>query len=94
MKIRLLERDDIRRFGATEVDVEDRIAEGLIGRGRAVRVGLQKITVRRSFMAPPMNKAMWSPPEEKAMAMSKSSVLAQERIPKKGDNLFPKSLIL
>jgi hypothetical protein len=93
MKIRLLERDDIRRFGATEVDVQDRIAEGLIERNRAVRVGLQKISVRRSFMAPPMNKAVWSPPEEKAMAMSKSEALAQERIPKKGANLFPKALI-
>lgn len=93
MKIRLLERDDIRRFGATEVDVQDRIAEGLLSRNRAVRVGLQKITQRRSFMAPPMNKAIWTPPEDKAMAMSRSETLTQERVPKKGGNLFPKSLI-
>jgi hypothetical protein len=46
-------------------------------------------------MFPPQNKAMWTPPEEKAMAGAKSAVIAQqmERKPKLSDKLFPKSII-
>jgi hypothetical protein len=94
MKIRLLDRDDIRRFGSTIVDVSDHIGNGLLARGRAVRVDLQKIKPRKSFMFPPENKAMWVAPEEKAMGLNKSEVIARnERKPKAAENLFPKSII-
>jgi hypothetical protein len=94
MKIKLLNRDDIRRFGGTVVDIPDHIAHGLIERWRAVRAdGADTPKEQKSIMAPPMNKAMWSPPEEKAMLMAKSSTLPKEKVPKEDAPLFPKSII-
>lgn len=94
MKIKLLDRSDIRRFGGTVVDVADHIATELLSRKMAVRVDLQKISEKKRFVFPPNNKAMWTPPEEKAMAGAKSAIIAHTvRNPKVDENLFPKSII-
>lgn len=88
MRIKLLDRNDIRRFGGTIVDVSDHIANELLSRNMAVRMDLQKIKVKKSFMAPPENKAVWVPPESKSMV-----ALPESRKPKAEENLFPKSVI-
>lgn len=86
MKIKLLDRDDIRRFGGTVVDVPDHVANKLLDIGRASRVDLAPLRQKQMAM-PPMNKAMWRAPEDKAMNMP------VERYPKASDSLFPKRII-
>lgn len=94
MKVKLMDRDDIRRYGATVVEIADHIGNDLISRNRAVRMDVQKEAPRKGFMFPPSNKAMWTPPEEKAMQQVKSHIIAgNEKKPKKGDSLFPRSII-
>lgn len=93
MLIKLLERDDIRRYSKNVVEVADHIGFKLIELKRAILVSTT-LTQKKSIMSPPLNKAVWSPPEEKSMMMTKSSVIEQgDKNPGKNDPLFPKSII-
>jgi hypothetical protein len=92
MRVKLLDRDDIRRFGGTIVDIPDHIANGLIERWRATKVEDAKPTDAKAILAPPMNKAVWSPPEEKSMLIAKQALL-QQRKPAASEPIFPKTVI-
>jgi hypothetical protein len=90
MLIKLLYRDDIRRYNASTVDVVKHIAEKLISLGRACFVGEPFDNKKKGFGFPPIDKVIWSPPENKVLA---SLTVKSERKPGVNESLFPKSII-
>jgi len=94
MRIKLLDRDDFRRYGKNIVDVPNHIAMQMIQMGKAIEIRDPNPN-KKHFFTPPEDKAIWIPPEEKMMELSRQSIPKRsiERIPGRGDFLFPKSII-
>lgn len=96
MKVKLLDRSLINRYGAVIVEVQRHVRDKLVDRGMAVDV-TPSTSLPKSVNTPPSHKAIFVPPEEKMMRDVAEDMTAlpniNGRYPGNSDPLFPEELI-
>ena len=96
MRLQLLDRTDINRYGKSVADVPDHIAENLIRLGRAKSLDSIAPPLNSKVLGgPPAHKMVWTPPEAKAMQSMEKSIVEQPiaKYPDATDPLFPLNVI-